>query len=1048
MTDGPRMFSGVMISSSFGDLVEYREALKRVIEKCGLYPVCMELSATPATGTIVDSSLRMVRDSAAYVLLIGNRYGQVPRSAALNPDQLSLTCLEFREAVRLGRPILVYITGRDYQAPAPETEEGREAKDKLAAFRAEAMRSVEDPLVQRVYRSFDNLRQFELDAMQDIAELCKQVVATPSQRAEPAPGAGAGGGVPVPPALYAVPPYLESRQFVGRDDQLGILDAWSGAADPCSVLLFEAIGGTGKSALTWEWVKRRAWTARPGGWSGMFWYSFYERGADMGDFRRQALAYMTGQSVHRLPRDRTELDRLLLERLRSRPWLIVLDGLERVLVSYHRHNAAQLADEQAGQAAAGDRGDPCAAISPDDDRLLRELSAASPSKTLVTSRLMPRSLLNESGQPRPGVKRVTLPGLRPADAEALLSNSGVRSEFGAAQRFLQRHCDCHPLVTGVIAGLVNNYLPDRGNFGAWAADPRYGGRLDRDLGRLDLPARRTHILQVALDGLPEGSARLLGLLSLLPESFDYELLYHLNPYRPPEHAAMPSRDSRRSLEPLFGELLKPGFRDMPDAHDQQLWGNPPKYKVPQADDKVDQLDVTVRDLERRGLLQYDPGARHWDLHPVVRAVAADRLGGARRNRDGQRIVDYFSQRPGNPYANARTLDDLSAPVTVVKTLLQLGRYQDAYRALDGDLSNALLWKTETYEVLIALLAPFFPAGWTAPPAVGIDQHDRSSLATVAAIAFSRLGKAEQARKLHQTAIGIYVWSYRWSATCTGLRNMATACEAAGQPALRARYTRMALRLAEGRGDPEQVFMCRLHQFAVLADLGRWAEAEAMWQLLDPMGRNWPLHLYRPGDAECSRLARLLFPLGRLTEEELVAAEGLPANRQLERWLHALRGEWHLSRGEYQLAIRSLGEAVRMANESGTPDPAAETLLVLARSQAGDDLSLVAEEAERLAAARLVSHLHLGRLWQALGNTDRAVGHATAAYQSAWADGEPYVRRHDLNRATLLLRELGADIPVLAPYEEDSYPRESWEEAIEQVIDRLEVAARDRGQPAI
>jgi len=107
------MFAGVMISSSFEDLEEYRKVLKQVIEKCGMYPVCMELSATSATGTVIDSSLRMVRDSAAYVLLIGTRYGQVPQSEAFNPERLSLTCLELREAVRLGRPILVYIAGPD-----------------------------------------------------------------------------------------------------------------------------------------------------------------------------------------------------------------------------------------------------------------------------------------------------------------------------------------------------------------------------------------------------------------------------------------------------------------------------------------------------------------------------------------------------------------------------------------------------------------------------------------------------------------------------------------------------------------------------------------------------------------------------------------------------------------------------------------------------------------------------------------------------------------------------------------------------------------------
>ena len=110
---------------------------------------------------------------------------------------------------------------------------------------------------------------------------------------------------------------------------------------------------------------------------------------------------------------------------------------------------------------------------------------------------MPRVLLNAASQPIPGVLHERLPGLRPADAEALLRTCGVRGDSAAMQDYLQRHCDCHPLVTGVVAGLVNDYLPARGDFDAWAADPDHGGRLD--LARLDLTQKRNHILTAALE---------------------------------------------------------------------------------------------------------------------------------------------------------------------------------------------------------------------------------------------------------------------------------------------------------------------------------------------------------------------------------------------------------------------------------------------------------------------------------------------------------------------------------------------------------------------
>jgi hypothetical protein len=46
---------------------------------------------------------------------IGHRYGNVPESMSLNPDGLSLTELEFREARRLGRPMLLFVMGPDHE---------------------------------------------------------------------------------------------------------------------------------------------------------------------------------------------------------------------------------------------------------------------------------------------------------------------------------------------------------------------------------------------------------------------------------------------------------------------------------------------------------------------------------------------------------------------------------------------------------------------------------------------------------------------------------------------------------------------------------------------------------------------------------------------------------------------------------------------------------------------------------------------------------------------------------------------------------------------
>src|SRR5262249_16752590 len=150
--------------------------------------------------------------------------------------------------------------------------------------------------------------------------------------------------------------------------------------DPTNLLLFEAIGGNGKSMLTWQWTIWHATKgrAREHAWAGRFWYSFYERGALMSDFCQHALAYMTGRPLEELAKAKTAtLATDLLAQLHARPWLLILDGLERILVAYHRIDAAEIPDEEANNPT--DKivnRNPCEAIRDEDNDLLQALAAA------------------------------------------------------------------------------------------------------------------------------------------------------------------------------------------------------------------------------------------------------------------------------------------------------------------------------------------------------------------------------------------------------------------------------------------------------------------------------------------------------------------------------------------------------------------------------------------------------------------------------------------------------------------------------------------------
>jgi hypothetical protein len=1037
----PLQYQGVMVSSTFTDLKEHRAALIKAIDQMGLKPVVMENDSAKPDLDVIDSSLQMVRDCSAYVGVISRKYGQTPKCPKRNPGNVSITELEFNEAQRLNRPILLFIMGEKHPVTEADIEPNARKKKKLVAFRERAKKMKPDSEVHRVYATFDNLEEFKEKANNAIANLRRYFDQQAASEAQPTPEPEQTKPLPIPapPAFYAEPPYIGSHEFLGRKAQLDTLNDWAAPADSHPILLFEAIGGAGKSLLTWEWTTKHATKVRED-WAGRFWYSFYEKGAIMADFCQRALAYITGEPLQTFRKKRTaELSEMLIRHLQDRPWLLILDGLERVLVAYHRFDAAQLFDEDAGTTDQIAQRDPCAAIRPEDDDLLRALAAAAPSKVLITSRLIPRVLLNQSSQPIPGVLHERLPGLRPADAEALLRTCGVTGNSEDIQNYLKSHCDCHPLVTGVLAGLINDYLPDRGNFDAWVADPDHGGHLN--LANLDLIQKRNHILHTALAVLPEKSRQLLSTLALLSEAVDSPTLRALNPHLPPEPEKVEepgnpevdwqwkymSNEGKEKAQQDYqaAVLRRKEYEDALKARRQS-----------QEFLTAPQLTKTVRDLERRGLLQYDAQTKRYDLHPVVRGIAAGGLRQEEKEHYGQRVVDHFSQQTHNPYEQAETLDDLRDGLHVIRTLLQMGRYQQACDAYSDGIANALSINLEAHTEKLSLLRPFFPHGWDTLPD-SLKGSSSSDLANSAAVSLASTDASKEALTLYSASLLSRLRRASWSVVIESLINISLVFANQNRLAKRERCLLLALDLAALVEDKGNLFDVRLRRFRQLAEIGQWEAAEAMWQLLDPMGRNWSRSGYVPGDAEWE-YALCRFWRGDLKEEHLLHAEQLAKagkNRLAIRDLHRLRGAWQLEQGQWTLAADSLREAVRMAREIGQVNALAETQLALAKLHLGQ-LSDPRHEAEQLAKAKNRDNLALANLWLAIGDQDQAKKHALAAYKAAWADGEPYVWRYELNKARAILDQLGAEIPNLPPYDPAKDEKLPWEDELTAAIEKL------------
>lgn len=449
------------------------------------------------------------------------------------------------------------------------------------------------------------------------------------------------------------------------------------------------------------------------------------------------------------------------------------------------------------------------------------------------------------------------------------------------------------------------------------------------------------------------------------------------------------------------------------------------------------LTETVKDLEQRGLLQWDGRTRKYDLHPVVRGVASGAMAAADRERHGQRVVDHFTAQPHRPYDDAETMEDVRSGLHIVRTLLKLGHYQQAAAAYRGALSHALGINLNAFAETLSLLKPFFPNGWGELPKEVV-ASDSSYLANSAAIALHSCGELAAAIAAFGAGLRADLEAEDWTNTTVSLRNISENLTDQNRLAPALRTDSLALEVATLSEDEEGVFMGRLFLFTDQSRLGQWAEAAATWSLLDPMGRAWSRNVYRPGMAE-QDYAWFHFLQGSLLKAHLAKAERLAVqgkDRGIIRSLHRLRGDWRLTQGEWALAAASYQEAVRLARDTRSViDAGSETGLALAKHHLGQ-LANPREEAERLAQLRAPAHRLLAQLWLALGDPEQAKHHALAAYKRAWADGEPYVWRYELTKTTELLRQMNIPIPNLPPYDPAKDEKLPWEDEVRAAIEKL------------
>jgi tetratricopeptide (TPR) repeat protein len=778
---------------------------------------------------------------------------------------------------------------------------------------------------------------------------------------------------------YLAHPYAMPPNFTGRLAERAMLTDWLTRDAVHPLLVLRALGGFGKSALTWHWLLH---DVDPSQWPRVVWWSFYEGDASFESFFGKTLQYLGGarhdtSALSASPREQLVA---LLRMLQSGGMLLILDGFERALRAFGGLGAAYQGDETVIH-QGGERD----CLSPMADAFLRNVAnlPGINGKVLLTTRLRPASVETRGGILLQGCREEELVQLQPADAAEFFHAQGVRG--GRAE--IEAACEpygYHPLSLRLLAGLIVGDIQQPGDVAA-------AQRLD--VGG-DLVQHQHHVIEQAYINIGPARQRLLSRIACFRSPVSYDALR--------------------------------AFADTELQDPDAMAGG----VVQTAAEKS--LDADLRDLIARGLLHRDLGTNRFDLHPIVRRYAYDRLAVSDRADTHGRLRDYFAAVPGPD--KMRSLDDLAPVIELYHHTVRAGQYDEAYKLFRDRLDTPTYYQFGAYQLQIELLRALFPDGESRVPRLKEESAQATTLNDLACV-YSLTGQPRIAVSLFERQIAIRERQGNKKNIGVGLANLGDDRLHIGALQAAEVDLRRSIMLCRESNSSFNEAISHRELGRVLAHRGAWAESETeLDTALDMFSEN---NLQSRCVVWADRALLMLFRLrcatarndlkSEIVELKSAVAPGLIALELAEErartsypveidYIHAysLLGTAYRLAGSFDEAERHLNQALERCRRINNLESEAHILIDLAWLRGA---AAAPDEAQRLAEEALVitercgyvlqsadAHLVLAQLAKDSGDAKSLREHATEALRLATCDGPPdYTYKAAYDEATALLK---------------------------------------------